>query len=80
MTEIVEKLPLEERMKIAVKKYYNNKIHTDAEFYQKEKTRVVDYIKNRYANDPEYRENLLRKKREYYAKRKEEKKKMLEGQ
>ena len=80
MTEVIAKLPLEERMRQAVKKYYNNKIHTDPEFYQKEKTRVVDYIKNRYANDPEYRENLLRKKREYYAKRKEEKKKMLEGQ
>ena len=79
MTEVINtKLPLEERMRLATKKYYNNKIKTDKEFYDKEKLRVVEYIKNRYANDPEYKENLLRKKREYYAKKKEEKKKQLE--
>ena len=31
-------------------KYYNNKIKTDAEFYEKEKKRVSDYIHNRYFN------------------------------
>ena len=74
MTEVIEKLPLEERMRNSVKKYYNNKIHTNAEFYEKEKKRVLEYIKNRYANDQEYRENILMKKREAYAKKKELKK------
>ena len=74
MTEVIEKLTLEERMRNSVKKYYNNKIHTNPEFYEKEKKRVLEYIKNRYANDKEYRENILRKKREAYARKKETKK------
>jgi hypothetical protein len=41
--------------------YYNNRIHTDAEFYNKEKKRVVEYIKNRYNTDEEFRE----KRKEY---------------
>jgi len=72
----IEISSLEERMRASVRKSYNNKIHTNPEFYEAEKKRVVSYIKNRYANDPEYRENLLRKKREYYAKKKAEKKLM----
>ena len=52
-------------------KYYNNKIKTDAEFYEKEKKRVSDYIHNRYFNDPEYREKILQQKKEYYLKKKQ---------
>ena len=71
MTEVVtvERLSLEERMRASVRKSYNKKIHNNPEFYEAEKKRVVAYIKNRYATDPEYRENFLRKKRENYAKR-----------
>jgi len=52
-------------------KYYNNKIKTDSEFYEKEKKRVSDYIHNRYFNDPEYREKILQQKKEYYLKKKQ---------
>ena len=69
---------LEERMRASVRKSYNNKIHNNPEFYEAEKKRVVAYIKNRYANDAEYRENFLRKKRENYAKRQAQKKKNME--
>lgn len=77
MTEVikVERLSLEDRMRESVKKSYNKKIHNNPEFYAAEKKRVVAYIKNRYANDPEYRESFLRKKRENYHKRQAEKKK-----
>ena len=44
-----------------VNDFYTNKIHTNTEFYEKEKKRVVEYQKNRYATDEEYRE----KKKEY---------------
>ena len=50
--------------------YYNNKIKTDTEFYEKEKKRVADYIHNRYFNDPEYRERILQYKKEQYLKKK----------
>ena len=52
-------------------KYYNKKIKTDAEFYEKEKKRVSNYIHNRYFNDPEYREKILQQKKEYYLKKKQ---------
>ena len=35
-------------------KYYDHKIKTDLEFYAKEKKRVNEYMKNRYATDEEY--------------------------
>ncbi len=50
--------------------YYNNKIKTDVEFYEKEKKRVSIYIHNRYFNDPLYRERILQQKKEYYLKKK----------
>ena len=50
--------------------YYNNKIKSDAEFYEKERKRVSDYIHNRYFNDPDYRERILKQKKEYYQKKK----------
>ena len=50
--------------------YYNNKIKTNPEFYEKEKKRVSEYIHNRYYNDPDYREKILKQKKEYYHKKK----------
>lgn len=52
-----------EKMKnsMRVNAFYTHKIHTNTEFYEREKKRVVEYQKNKYATDPEYRE----KKKEY---------------
>ena len=50
----------------AQRKYYKNRLHNDAEFYEAEKKRVEQYIVNRYKTDPEYRERILRQKRESY--------------
>ncbi len=52
-----------ERLKnsMRVNAFYTNKIHTNADFYEKEKKRIAEYQKNRYENDAEYRE----KKKEY---------------
>ena len=50
----------------AQRKYYKNRLHNDVEFYEAEKKRVEQYIVNRYKTDPEYRERLLRQKRESY--------------
>ena len=50
--------------------YYNNKIKTDAEFYEKEKKRVSEYINKRYFNDPDYREKNLKQEKEYYQRKK----------
>jgi len=51
-------------------KYYDNKIKNDAEFYAKEKKRVNDYMKNRYAIDEEYRNRIKEQKKQSYHKRK----------
>lgn len=51
-------------------KYYDNKIKNDAEFYAKEKKRVMDYMKNRYAMDEEYRNRIKEQKKQSYHKRK----------
>lgn len=51
-------------------KYYDNKIKNNAEFYAKEKKRVVEYMRNRYATDEEYRERIKAQKRESYHRRK----------
>ena len=40
-------------------KYYDNKIKTDLEFYAKEKKRVTEYMKNRYATDEEYSNKVI---------------------
>jgi pyrroloquinoline quinone (PQQ) biosynthesis protein C len=74
MTEVITQLPLVDRMRIATAKCYNKKIKENPEFYEAEKKRVQAYIKNRYANDPEYKERVLRQKRESYLRKKEEKK------
>lgn len=51
-------------------KYYDTKIKTDPEFYAKEKKRVMEYMKNRYANDEEYRQRIREQKRQSYHRRK----------
>ena len=35
--------------------YYSNKIHTNPEFYDAEKKRVVKYLVNRHNTDDEYK-------------------------
>lgn len=69
----------EQRMKEAVRKAYNKKIHSNQEFYKLEKLRVAEYIRNRYKTDDEFREKRNQKRREEYAKKKAEKTKMLES-
>lgn len=55
--------------------YYNNKIHTNEQFYEEEKKRIVKYQNIRYATDEEYREKKKEYSRnymrEYYKKKKE---------
>lgn len=50
--------------------FYENKIKNNPEFYEKEKKRVVEYMRNRYANDEEYRNKIKEQKRLSYHKRK----------
>jgi len=45
-------------------KYYDNKIKNDLEFYAKEKKRVTEIMKNRFATDEEY-SNKIKKKRNH---------------
>lgn len=51
-------------------RYYDNKIKSDAEFYEKEKKRVMDYMRNRYATDEEYRNRVKEQKKQSYHRRK----------
>jgi hypothetical protein len=51
-------------------KYYDHKIKTDLEFYAKEKKRVNEYMKNRYATDEEYRNKIKEQKKQSYHRRK----------
>ena len=55
-TIVATKLTGYERIKDASRKFYVAKIHTDPEFYAKEKERIKLYKYNRYQNDPEYAE------------------------
>jgi len=55
------------------REYYNNRVK-DNEFYEKEKLRVAEYIKNRKINDPEFVERLREHRRQYRLRKKEEKK------
>ena len=54
--------------------FYANKIHTNPEFYEAEKKRVVKYLVNRYNTDEEYKnkkkEYCKLKMREIYNRRK----------
>lgn len=58
------------------KEYYFNKIHTNSNFYDAEKKRIVKYQVRRYANDEEFRnkkkEYCKLKMRELYEKRRNE--------
>lgn len=54
-------------------KYYNAKIKSNPEFYDKERKRVCEYIHNRYFNDEEYKQKILQQKKEYYQRKKQEK-------
>ncbi len=51
-------------------KYYDHKIKTDLEFYAKEKKRVNEYMKNRYATDEKYRNKIKEQKKQSYHRRK----------
>ena len=51
-------------------KCYDNKIKNDPEFYAKEKKRVMEYMKNRYATDEEYRKKIQEQKKQSYHRRK----------
>ena len=53
-------------------KYYNDKIKSNPEFYEKERRRVCEYIHNRYNNDEEYKQKILQQKKDYYQKKKQE--------
>jgi hypothetical protein len=44
-------------------KYYNAKIKTNPEFYEKELRRVCKYIHNRYNTDEEYKQRFYSRKR-----------------
>ena len=48
--EIIEDI----KKQSASAKCYDKKIKNDADFYEKEKKRVAEYMKNRYATDEEY--------------------------
>ena len=52
-------------------KCYDKKIKNDAEFYEKEKKRVAEYMKNRYATDEEYRQRVMEQKKASYHRRKQ---------
>jgi hypothetical protein len=60
-----------------VNEFYTKKIHTNTEFYEKEKKRVAEYQREKYKNDPEYREKRKEycrlKMKERYQKKKLEK-------
>ena len=52
-------------------KCYDKKIKNDADFYEKEKKRVAEYMKNRYATDEEYRQRVMEQKKASYHRRKQ---------
>jgi len=47
------------------------RIKENPDKYQKEKERINEYIRNRYKNDPEYKEMVLERNRKAYQNRKE---------
>lgn len=62
-----------EKIKEHTRTFYNNKIHTNPDFYQQEKIRIREYNKLRYKNDPVFAEKLKQKAKTYYQKIKEHK-------
>ena len=53
-------------------KCYDKKIKNDADFYEKEKKRVAEYMKNRYATDEEYRQRVMEQKKASYHRSKQQ--------
>ena len=47
------------------------RLKNDADFYEKEKKRVAEYMKNRYATDEEYRQRVMEQKKASYHRRKQ---------
>jgi hypothetical protein len=72
MAENMENITLSKAQRncIASTKCYCKKIRQDAEFYAAEKERIKAYKKHRYNTDPEYREKVMQRNREYYLKKK----------
>ena len=65
---IPTKLTGYELVKDISNRFYTKKIHTNPEFYAKEKQRIKEYMKNRYNTDPEYAERERQRNRDkYYA-------------
>lgn len=83
ITNIEEKTYTNENGTIVIEKvvYVKNENETlkttQRRYYEKNKQKLNEYIKinrrEKYNNDPEYRERLLSRKRAAYAKKKEEK-------
>jgi hypothetical protein len=52
------------------KNYYNDKIHSDSDFYKNEKERLRLYQSNRYETDEDFRNKKIEYSRNYYLKKK----------
>lgn len=55
-------------------KYYQLYKEQNPELHNKEKQRVNNILKSKYANDPEFREKCLKYQREYQQKKRDLKK------
>lgn len=68
---------------IYVKKKNEALINAQKKYFERNKEKINEYTKNnrreKYNSDPEYRERLLARKREAYARKKEEKNKSQNG-
>jgi len=53
-------------------KCYEKKIKNDSDFYEKEKKRIAEYMKNRYAVDEEYKNRIKEQKKASYHRRKQQ--------
>lgn len=54
--------------------WYNTNVRDVPEEYAKKKKQVASYMKNRYANDPEYREKQKQRQKDLYERKKSLKK------
>ena len=59
-----------DKMKEHMRNYYNNKINTDPDFKEKERERSKIKSKDRYDNDPIFREHINSKRLDLYYKNK----------
>lgn len=60
-------------MKDYMKDYMKEYRKKNKEFYENEKKYVINYRKDRYANDPEYKDKVRQQVSKSYYKRKQEK-------